>query len=114
MYRVHRLGDRSGGAVLDAPPPRHSGMARRVQEWALTRGLGLFAAQGYRSQTVTTIENTLGLDYTQMNGFLREHDMRIANGYGPLKGKTFRIAHMGETTLEDIDGLLAVMDKFTG
>ena len=38
--------------------------------------------------------------------------MRIANGYGQLKGKTFRIAHMGETTLEDVERLLQAMDEF--
>jgi aspartate aminotransferase-like enzyme len=39
-------------------------------------------------------------------------DMRIANGYGPLKGKTFRIAHMGDTQLADIDHLLLSIDQF--
>jgi aspartate aminotransferase-like enzyme len=38
--------------------------------------------------------------------------MRISNGYGPLKNKTFRIATMGETTLEDVDALLAAMDDY--
>jgi len=40
--------------------------------------------------------------------------MRIANGYGPLKGKTFRIAHMGETRMEDIESLLSVMEVNMG
>jgi aspartate aminotransferase-like enzyme len=38
--------------------------------------------------------------------------MRIANGYGPLKDKTFRIAHMGEIQMADIDSLLAAMDAY--
>ena len=38
--------------------------------------------------------------------------MRIANGYGPLKDKTFRIAHMGETQMEDIEKLLAAMEEY--
>ncbi len=38
--------------------------------------------------------------------------MRIANGYGELKGKTFRIAHMGETQLSDVDLLLKAMDEY--
>lgn len=38
--------------------------------------------------------------------------MRIANGYGPLKGKTFRIGHMGEVQLSDLEILLAAIEEF--
>jgi aspartate aminotransferase-like enzyme len=38
--------------------------------------------------------------------------MRIANGYGDLKDKTFRIAHMGEINMKDVDVLLAAMEEF--
>jgi aspartate aminotransferase-like enzyme len=47
-----------------------------------------------------------------LNKFLLERQMRIANGYGALKGKTFRIAHMGEITMEDIERLLAALDEY--
>jgi len=38
--------------------------------------------------------------------------MRIAGGYGPIKESTFRIAHMGETQIEDIEKLLEAMEEF--
>ncbi len=91
---------------------RHTAMAKRVQEWALERGFGLFATAGYRSQTVTTVANTLNMDVAAFNKFLSTRDMRIANGYGSLKDKTFRIAHMGELQVTDIDTLLAAFDEF--
>ncbi|MDX1436017.1 MAG: hypothetical protein R3335_04355, partial [Anaerolineales bacterium] len=91
---------------------RHAALAGRAQNWALERELGLFAAEGYRSKTVTTVENSDGLDFKDLNDFLIARDMRIANGYGPLKGKTFRIAHMGETTAADIEDLLAAIDEY--
>lgn len=100
------------GEGLEVRFKRHSDMASRVQDWSLAHGLGLFAAAGYRSQTVTTVTNTLNLDFYRLNEFLMAHDMRIANGYGTLKGKTFRIAHMGETQLEHIETLLASMNEF--
>ena len=56
----------------------------------------------------------LELDITALNEFLLSRGMRIANGYGPLKGKTFRIAHMGETQTGDIKRLLAAMDDYIG
>ena len=91
---------------------RHAEMAKRVQNWALDRGFGLYAAEGYRSQTVTTVENTLNIDISALNVYLLERGMRIANGYGNLKNKTFRIAHMGELTITDVDALLEAIDAF--
>ena len=87
-------------------------MAERVQSWALERGLALFAPEGFRSKTVTTIDNQLKIDVNEMNAFLQQHDMRIANGYGQIKSRTFRIGHMGELNLTDVNELLAVMDQY--
>ncbi len=56
--------------------------------------------------------NTRGLDVPALNDHLGEHDMMIANGYGPLKGKTFRVGHMGEIQLADLEELLAQIDRF--
>jgi aspartate aminotransferase-like enzyme len=61
---------------------------------------------------VTTVDNKAGLDVSALNKFLLVHEMRIANGYGALKGKTFRIAHMGETQMADIERLLTVFDQY--
>ncbi len=91
---------------------RHSAMAERCQTWAVENGLDLFAPEGYRSQTVTTIENTRGIDVGELNAFLIERGMRIAGGYGKLKERTFRIAHMGELTVEDVNALLSAMEDF--
>jgi len=93
---------------------RHAAMAERVQSWVLKHDLSLYAPEGYRSKTVTTVVNNLELDITALNEFLLSKGMRIANGYGPLKDITFRIAHMGETQIEDIERLLAAMDDYIG
>ncbi|MFN2232602.1 MAG: pyridoxal-phosphate-dependent aminotransferase family protein [Anaerolineales bacterium] len=104
--------DRILAEGLEARFDRHAAMATRVQTWALERGFGLFAPEGYRSKTVTTVVNTREINFAELNAFLVARDMRLANGYGALKGKTFRIAHMGELTLDDIENLLAAMDEF--
>ncbi len=91
---------------------RHSAMAGLVQDWVLANGFEIFAQEGYRSQTVTTVSNTLNLDIAELNNFLMSKGMQIADGYGKLRGITFRIAHMGETQIEDINNLLAAMDEF--
>lgn len=91
---------------------RHSEMAAMVQSWATERDLKLYAPEEYRSQTVTTIDHGGEIDFTDLNLFLIEQGMRIANGYGDLKGKTFRIGHMGERQISDVEDLLAALDSF--
>jgi aspartate aminotransferase-like enzyme len=112
IYALDVQLDRIMAEGLEKRFTRHSEMAECVQEWALEQGLGLFADEGYRSKTVTAVANTLDLDIAELNAYLMKKDMRIANGYGPLKDKTFRIAHMGETQLKDIEQLLKRMQKF--
>jgi len=107
----HQL-DRILAEGLQTRFDRHQTMSKRVHQWALENGFGLFAAEGYRSRTVTTIENLPGLDVAALNNFLMERDMRLANGYGALKHKTFRIAHMGELTLDEIEAVLDAIEEF--
>jgi predicted phosphoserine aminotransferase len=91
---------------------RHSAMAKRVQEWAEAHDLPIYAPEGFRSQTVTTIKNERGINVSDLNAFLKGREMRIAGGYGPIKETTFRIAHMGEIQMEDIEKLLAAMEEY--
>ena len=92
---------------------RHSEMSQRVYDWSLENGMAPFAEEGARSKTVATINNDRGIDIPKLNTFLMEkYQMCIANGYGALKGKTFRIATMGETSMEDIDALLHAINEF--
>lgn len=114
IYALDLQLDRILAEGLDARFARHSAMADQVQSWAEKRGLKMYAPAGYRSQTVTTVDNSSGVDISALNKFLLQREMRIANGYGALKGKTFRIAHMGEIMPEDIDRLLAALDEFPG
>jgi predicted phosphoserine aminotransferase len=107
----HQL-DRILAEGLENRFDRHAAMARRAQEWAEAHDLSIYAPKGYRSQTVTTIKNEHGIDISDLNAFLKRRGMRLANGYGPLKNVTFRIAHMGEIQMSDIDTLLEAMEEY--
>jgi aspartate aminotransferase-like enzyme len=87
-------------------------MATRAQAWA-TQTFDLFAPPGYRSQTVTCVKNTRGIDVKSLNTYLRSKGMEISDGYGRLKGATFRIAHMGEIGLADLEAVLTAIGEFT-
>jgi aspartate aminotransferase-like enzyme len=97
---------------LDARFARHQELAERTRSWAAARGFEMFSEEGCHSPTVSCVANTLDMDIGGLNQFLRERDMVISNGYGNLKGKTFRIAHMGWITMNDINRLLAAMDEY--
>lgn len=89
---------------------RHSALAGRTQEWA-EQQFSLTAAAPVRSQTVTCINNDKNISFSELNKKLGERGYQISNGYGALKDKTFRIAHMAETTMAELDALLAAIDE---
>ena len=111
LYALDFQLDRILAEGMQAREARHVRMANQVQSWAAER-FELFAAQGYRSKTVTSIRNTRSLDIPALNAHLSQHEMSIANGYGPLKDKTFRIGHMGEIQPADVAELLSHIDEF--
>ena len=98
---------------LEARFARHAFLADIVRGWA-RKNFALFAAEGYESPTVTCVENTRGVSIAELNEELAAQWAMISNGYGVLKEKTFRIAHMGDTQEWEIRGLLATIDRILG
>ena len=92
---------------------RHRDMRDATHEWALERGFGLFAEAGYRSDTVTTVANTLEIDIDALEQCMRaEVGIAIDKGYGKIKGKTFRLPHMGDVNMDILREVLAGIDAF--
>ncbi len=93
---------------------RHKGMAEYTRKWMTDQGFELFPEKGYESETLTGVTNNKGIVVADVIKKLEENGVTISNGYGDLKEKTFRIAHMGDTTLEEIKELLAMMNEILG
>ncbi len=91
---------------------RHLAMRDKTIAWARGRGFNMFAAPGYESPTVSCISSKPTIDVSELIAFLRSRKMIISDGYGPTKGKNFRIAHMGDTSLAEMDELFGVLDAF--
>lgn len=104
--------DRILAEGLEARFARHTAMAKRMQSWAIANGMNPMSAEAYRSKTVSTIQNSKGWDISALNKFLVQRGMRIANGYGAWKDKTYRIAHMGEIQMSDVENLIAAFEEF--
>lgn len=91
---------------------RHAHCRDLTHAWAASHGFGLFAAPGHASPTVTCLCNDPDIDVPGMIQYARQQNCIIGNGYGPLKNKTFRIAHMGELGASDMQRLFTVLDAY--
>jgi aspartate aminotransferase-like enzyme len=91
---------------------RHINMRDTVLLWASRNGLNQFSASGYESPTITCLDAPAAAAVSELIDHARSNSMIISDGYGPLKGKSFRIAHMGDTTSDDLAELLDVLDEF--
>lgn len=112
LYALDRQLDHILAEGMENRFARHLALRDRTIDWARTHDFTLFAAQGYESPTVTCLNNDRNIDVGALNEHLRSQGMIISNGYGPLKGKNFRIAHMGDTQMEDLEELLAAIAAF--
>jgi len=90
---------------------RHRRMGDFVRAWAKEK-FALFPEKKYASNTLTAVENTRGINVAETIKAIQEkHNVVFGNGYGKIKEKTFRIAHMGDITLDEIKELLAWIDE---
>jgi|SRR5271157_1472236 len=94
---------------LPARYARHAEMGRLVREWAASEGLEMFSQEGFHSNTVSCVANNLELDLDGLTQGLQKKGFKIVNGYQEMKGKNFRIAHMGELTPEDTKEMLEAL-----
>jgi aspartate aminotransferase-like enzyme len=88
---------------------RHLEMAEYTRNWA-KKNFGMFTRDEYASVTLTTVKNTRNISVKDLNAELGKRGFAISNGYGDLKEKTFRIAHMADLTLDDVSELLEAIE----
>ena len=87
---------------------RHARLGRACRAGAKAMGLELFSPDDDRSAVVTAIQAPDGIDSAELVQTLRDrHGIVLAPGQGPLKGKIFRIGHIGYYDVFDITTALA-------
>jgi aspartate aminotransferase-like enzyme len=93
---------------------RHEQMGEFVRSWA-KENFALFCEEKYASNTLTAVKNTRGINVAEtINAIQQKHNTVFGNGYGKLKEQAFRIAHMGDITLDDLKELLGWIDDEIG
>jgi len=93
---------------------RHTQMRDMTIAWAEGRAMGVFAQDGYRSSTVTAVNNGRNINVDDMAKFMGGKGFSMDKGYGKIKGKTFRIAHMGDMQPSEVEEILSGLDEFLG
>lgn len=92
---------------------RHLDMQQRTFDWveemqAEGVQVGIFATEGRRSPTVTCVTSDRSREIVAE---LFSRGWVIGGGYGKLKDSTFRIGHMGDHTVDELDELLATLTE---
>lgn len=105
IYAMDKQFDRILAEGMENRYQRHLQMAGYVRDWA-KKNFALFPEPGYESVTLTCVDNTRKITVADLNSELGKRGFAISNGYGKLKELTFRIAHMGDLTLDEIKELM--------
>ncbi len=112
LYALDYQLDRIKEEGMQKRADRHFRMAEMARKWASDH-MSLFSQEGFHSNTITCVNNTSGMDFKQIDDGLAKRGYQIAEGYGKLKSKTFRIGHMGDLTTEEMGGLLDSLTEVT-
>ncbi len=90
---------------------RHEALAEAVREALEEMGISLVAKEGFRANTVTAAYLPAGVDWPSLYGEMRKRGIEIAGGLGELKGKIFRIGHMGEVSSIEVTATIAALER---
>jgi aspartate aminotransferase-like enzyme len=95
----------------DAIFARHAACAAAARAGLQAMGFRLFADPAHASASVTSAHLPEGVDWSALNGQLRARGLVLAGGQGKLKGKIFRIGHLGLVDVDDIVRALEVLEE---
>jgi aspartate aminotransferase-like enzyme len=104
---LRRYFDEGQAAVLE----RHRILSAAVKEGIRALGLDLSGEHLDRAWAVTAIKAPEGIDGDELVAKVRaDHGIILAPGQGPMKGKVFRIGHLGNYDRFDIIRCLAAIE----
>jgi aspartate aminotransferase-like enzyme len=92
---------------------RHThALAEATRAAADAAGLSLFPDRAHASDTVTALRNPEGLDDAAVRKALQDrYNVAVQGGQGALKGKIFRIGHMGIADWPDLLIVFAALER---
>ena len=96
---------------LDSIYNRHHKHMKATQEAIKAIGFNLFAKEGYGSPAITSVIPKNDLNVEEIRKYMKnQFDILIAGGQDHLKGKIFRIGHLGFINDRDIITAIAALE----
>ncbi|MEM2419835.1 MAG: alanine--glyoxylate aminotransferase family protein [Candidatus Bathyarchaeia archaeon] len=90
---------------------RHYILAEAFRTAIEALNLKLVAERESAANTVSAICYPEGVDDNQFRNKMKEHGIAVAGTLGPLKGKGFRVGHMGNVSPNDIFATIAAIES---
>ena len=87
---------------LEARYARHERIARSFRAGLHALDLQLITADDAVAPTLSVIRYPDGLDDAAFRAKMEDYDIVVAGGVGPLKGKIFRVGHMGNICINEL------------
>lgn len=109
VYALQRQLERIEAETLELRWQRHRTLRDTTLAWAADQGFAPFvSAEAARSPTVSCID-AKGADVDGLASRAADAGFKMDKGYGDLKGKAFRIGHMGDHDEGRLERLLAAL-----
>ncbi|MBD3206699.1 aminotransferase class V-fold PLP-dependent enzyme [Candidatus Bathyarchaeota archaeon] len=90
---------------------RHKTFSEAFMAGVNALGMEAFPAAGHNAHTLTVPKIPEGVDDAKMRSIMNEkYQVIIAGGLGKLGGKTVRVGHMGNDTMNDLVSTLGAME----
>ena len=96
---------------LDNIFTRHSRHQKATQEGIKAMGLNLFTQEGYGSPAITAVQPTNINAESIRKSIKNDFDILLAGGQDHLKGKIFRIGHLGFVNDRDIISVISALES---
>lgn len=89
---------------------RHKVLGEAFRRSMEALGFKLVAEKGYEADTVTALYYPEGVDDVKFRDLVAERSILVSPGFGPLRGKTFRVGHMGSVNLNELIAVVSAIE----
>jgi alanine-glyoxylate transaminase/serine-glyoxylate transaminase/serine-pyruvate transaminase len=111
IYALHQSCQMILTEGLQARYDRHAKFASAYRAAMRSIGLQLLCQDGESANTMTVTHYPNGVQDAQFRNTMAENGVVIAGGLGPLKGKTFRVGHMGNINKNDLLATVSAIES---
>ena len=113
IYGLHQALSNLAEEGIEASFARHVAAHERLVAGLAELGLSLLVEEGSRLPMLNAVQVPEGTDEAAVRSqLLKDHDIEIGAGLGPLAGKIWRVGLMGETARADnVDRLLEALKE---